>query len=88
MRTYTDVNGTTFTDEDIERWAEEAEADVPYTGGHHGPPTPGRPVSVGRHAAKSFTLRLDSDRRAKLEAAAQARQVSPSRVMRDLIDSL
>lgn len=87
MKTYTDVNGTEFTDEDIERWAADAEADVPYTGEHYGPPTPGRPVSVGIEA-KSFTLRLDRDRRSKLDAAARARHVTPSQLMRDLIDAL
>ena len=86
-KTYTAANGTVFTDADIEMWAAEAEAGVPYTGEHFGPPTPGRPVSVGVDA-KSFTLRLDRDRRAKLEYAAKARQVSPSRVLRDLIDAL
>ncbi|MGO1592113.1 MAG: CopG family transcriptional regulator [Ancrocorticia sp.] len=87
MKTYKDVNGTEFTEEDIERWAADAEADVPYTGEHYGPPTPGRPVSVGTEA-KPFTLRLDRERRSKLDAAAHDRHVTPSQLVRDLIDTL
>ena len=87
MATYTDVNGTTFTDDDIERWAADFEADVPYTGEHYGPPTPGRPVSVGRDA-RPFTLRLDAGRRAKLEERAKAAHSTPSQLMRDLIDAM
>lgn len=46
MEECTAVNGTTFTDKDIERWATEAESEKGYTGDHLGPPVPGRPVSV------------------------------------------
>ena len=84
---YTDVNGVPFTDEDIERWADEAESAAGYTGGHLGPSRPGRPVSVG-HEAKPFTLRLDQQRRAKLALAARQRNVSASELVRQLIDSL
>lgn len=87
MRTYTDVNGVPFTDEDIETWAAEAESEQGYTGGHLGPSTPGRPVSVGAHA-RPFTLRLDAARRAKLDEAAQRRHTTASQIMRELIDSL
>ena len=47
MSEYTDVHGTPFTDEDIERWAAEAEPEGEYTGKHRGPSVPGRPISVG-----------------------------------------
>ena len=87
MKTYTAANGTTFTDDDIERWAAEAESGEPFGGGHLGPPVPGRPVSVGQEA-KPFTLRLDIARRAKLEARAKEQHTSPSQIMRDLIDAM
>ena len=85
MTTYTDVNGTPFTDDDIERWAYHTEEG--YTGKHLGPSIPGRPISVGENA-RPFTLRLDDARRAKLTQEAQTRHTTPSQVMRDLIDAL
>lgn len=87
MGKYEAVNGTTFTDKDIEKWAAEAESEQEYTGGHLGPAVPGRPVSVGAEA-KPFTLRLDANRRAKLDKIAQKRHITPSELMRGLIDSL
>lgn len=87
MAKYTAVNGTAFTDKDIERWAAEAESDEGYTGDHIGPSVPGRPVSVGAEA-KPFTLRLDANRRAKLNEIAEQRHITPSQLMRDLIDEL
>lgn len=87
MGKYTDVTGTAFTDEDIERWAADAESEEGYQGGHLGPSRPGRPVSVGAKA-RPFTLRLDAARRAKLDEAARARQLTPSQLMRELIDAL
>lgn len=87
MTKYTAITGTTFTDEDIERWAAEAASDQGYTGSHLGPSVPGRPVSVGAEA-KPFTLRLDANRRAKLDTIAKRRHITPSDLMRGLIDSL
>ena len=48
MSTHTDVNGTPLTDQDIERWAAEAESEQGYTGKHLGPSVPGHPISVER----------------------------------------
>jgi hypothetical protein len=45
MAEYAAVNGTGFTDEDIERWAVRTEQG--YTDGHIGPAAPGRPISAG-----------------------------------------
>jgi hypothetical protein len=87
MSKYTAINGTQFTDDDIERWAAEAESEEGYTGKHIGPSVPGRPVSVGAEA-KPFTLRLDANRRAKLNKLAQERHTTPSDLMRGLIDAL
>lgn len=87
MGKYTAVNGTTFTDDDIERWGVEAESEQGYTGGHLGPAVAGRPISVGEKA-RPFTLRLDAARRAKLDEAANERHTTPSQLMRDLIDAL
>jgi len=87
MSEYTDVNGDSFTEQDIERWAAEAESEKGYTGTHLGPSRPGRPVSVGARA-RPFTLRLDAARRAKLDEAAQERHTTPSQLMRELIDAL
>lgn len=79
------VNGDTYTDEDIERWGQEAESGFP--GWKFGKPVAGRPISVGAEA-KPFTLRLDSDRRAKLDEIAKERHTTASQVVRDLIDAL
>jgi len=87
MSRHTAANGTTFTDEDIEQWATEAESDAGYAGGHLGPAVPGRPVSVGAQA-RPFTLRLDAKRRAKLDEIAQERHMTASQLVRDLIDAL
>jgi hypothetical protein len=84
---YTAVDGTEYTDDDIEKWADDAESDVGFTGAHLSKPIVGRPVSVG-HQAKPFTLRLDSARRAKLDEIAHERHTTPSQLVRDLIDSL
>lgn len=85
MERYTAADGTTFNDADLERWGAEAEAGFP--GWKFGKAVPGRPVSVGANA-RPFTLRLDDDRRAKLNAAARERQISASQLVRDLIDAL
>ena len=87
MANYTDVNGTPFTDDDIERWANEAESERGYTGKHLGPAVPGRPTSVGARA-RPFTLRLDAARRAMLDEVAHELHTTPSQLMRELIDSL
>ncbi|QIR68807.1 CopG family transcriptional regulator [Kocuria sp. KD4] len=87
MSKYSDVNGTPFTDEDIDQWAAEAESGQGYTDGHVGPSVPGRPISVGTQA-RPFTLRLDAARRAKLDEAARERHTTPSQLMRELIDAL
>ena len=87
MSTHTDVNVTSFTEQDIERWAAEAESEQGYTGKHLGPSIPGRPISVGAQA-RPFTLRLDAARRAKLGEVARERNMTPSQLMRELIDAL
>lgn len=79
------ANGDNYTDEDIERWGQEAEAGFP--GWKFGKSVAGRPISVGAEA-KPFTLRLDADRRAKLHQIALARHTTASQVVRDLIDTL
>lgn len=85
------VDGTPFTDEDVERWAAEDESEEGYSGGHLGPaveglPVIGRPVTVGE-GVRPFTVRLDASRRLKLEAMARAEGVSVSEVVRTLIDA-
>ncbi len=65
MAAYKSADGVTFTDEDLERWGNEAENGVPYDGKHLGSSVAGRPITVGV-GAKPFTLRLDCSRRAKL----------------------
>lgn len=87
MAKYNDVNGVPFTEDDIERWATEAESDHGYEGQHLRPSVPGRPISVGKQA-RPLTLRLDAARRAKLNEAAQERHTTASQLMRDLIDPL
>ncbi|MFC5281539.1 CopG family transcriptional regulator [Arcanobacterium canis] len=87
MTTYHDVHGATFTDEDIERWAQEAESSEGYTGKHLGASVAGRPISVGV-AARPFTIRLDVARRAKLNEIARSKETTPSQLIRDLIDAL
>lgn len=87
MATYTSADGATFTDEDLERWGNQAETGVSYDGKHLGSSVAGRPISIGV-GAKPFTLRLDRSRRAKLAEVAQERGTTPSQLVRDLIDSL
>lgn len=87
MGEYTAVNGTKFTDTDIEGWAAEAESEQGYTGAHLGPSAPGRSVSVGAEA-RPLTIRLDAARRAKLTARAEEQHTSVSQLVRDLIDAL
>ena len=90
MAEYTAVDGTKYTDEDIERWAAEAEAGFPgvkFGPVVFGPPPSGRPITVGEQA-RPFTLRLDVARRAKLNEVAQQRHVTASQLVRDLIDAL
>ncbi len=82
---HTATDGTAFTEADIERWGTEAEQGFP--GWKFGRSVAGRPVSVGAQA-RPFTLRLDADRRAKLDHVAQERHTTVSQLMRDLIDSL
>ena len=85
MAEHTAANAAEYTDEDIERWGAEAEAGFP--GWKFGRSVAGRPISVGAEA-KPFTLRLDAERRAKLNEIAQERHTTPSQLMRDLIDAL
>lgn len=85
MDTHTGADGTRFTDADVERWAQEAEAGFP--GARFSPSTPGRPVSVGQDA-RPLTIRLDAARRAKLSALAAAQHTNVSQVVRDLIDTI
>ena len=85
MAEHTAANAAEYTDEDIERWGAEAEAGFP--GWKFGKSVAGRPISVGAEA-KPFTLRLDAERRAKLNEIAQERHTTPSQLMRDLIDAL
>ena len=85
MTEHSAPHGAQFTEDDIERWGDEAEAGFP--GWKSGRSVAGRPISVGAEA-KPFTLRLDAERRAKLDAAAQERRTTPSQLMHDLIDAL
>jgi len=86
MTDYVASDGTRFTDQDIERWALDAESGREYTGGHRGAAVAGRPISVGEQA-RPFTIRLDAARRAKLAAAAVQRHTTSSQLVRDLIDA-
>lgn len=85
MAKETTTNNVPLTEADIEQWGREAEAGFP--GWEFGKPVAGRPISVGREA-KPFTLRLDADRRTKLDEIAHSRHITPSQLMRDLIDTL
>ncbi len=85
MAQYVAVDGTVFTDDDLENWAREAEDGFP--GARFGSSSPGRPVSVG-HDARPVTVRLDADRRLKLDQVARGRHTTVSQVLRDLIDAL
>ena len=85
MGTHTSAEGTPFSDADLERWAQEAEAGFP--GARFGRSTPGRPVSVGEDA-RPLTIRLDAARRAKLAARAAEEHTNLSQVLRNLIDAM
>lgn len=83
---HTAANGASYTEADLEQWAEEAENG--YPGWKFGKPQRGRPVSVGAKASPSFTMRLDPERRERLEAVAAARHTTASQLLRDFIDTL
>lgn len=85
MKKYRAADGTVFTEEDIERWAQEAEEGFPR--GVFGASSPGRPVSVGP-GARPLTIRLDAERRAKLAEIAERRGITVSQLLRGLIDEL
>lgn len=82
---HTAANGKVFTEADIEAWAEQAEQGL--LGAKFGTSSPGRPVSVGE-GAKPLTIRLDAQRRAKLDKIAEDRHTTVSQLMRALIDTL
>lgn len=81
---YTAADGTEFTDDDIERWATEAEAGFPgavFAPTVHGPwgdDEDGSPL----------VLRLDPAHLAKLLKTANDRETTMTQVVEDLIDSL
>ncbi|MDO4914543.1 hypothetical protein [Corynebacterium sp.] len=50
MTTWKASNETSFTDEDLEKWARIQESDEPFTGEHLGSSRPGSPVSIGDEA--------------------------------------
>ncbi|WRS29046.1 CopG family transcriptional regulator [Actinomycetaceae bacterium MB13-C1-2] len=81
------MDGTVFTDEDIERWAVVDESEDGYSGRHLGPPTPGRPIAAGREL-KPLSIRIDVERKLRLDLIAAERKTTVSKLIRDLIDSL
>ena len=85
--TWTAINGTTYTDEQIEQWATEQETDHEYTGKHLAPAMPGRPISIGKNA-QPFTIRLDDARRNKITTLAKKLNTTPSALVRNLIDAI
>ncbi|WP_431836646.1 CopG family transcriptional regulator [Cellulomonas sp. Y8] len=85
MDSRTSAGGTRFTDDDLERWAQDAEAGFP--GARFGASSPGRPISVGEDA-RPLTIRLDAARRAKLAARAAEEHTNLSQVLRNLIDAM
>lgn len=87
MGQYTGVNGETFTDEELEAWAAHAESEQEYTGGHIGPSSAGRPVSLGEQV-RPFAVPLDAARRAKLHRVAAEQGTTAAALIRRLIDSL
>jgi predicted transcriptional regulator len=77
-------DGTVVTPAMLDDWFEQAEAgELP---GEPGPTRRGRPLSIGEEAATPVTVRLDMERRRKLELMAEMRHVSQAQVMRDLLD--
>lgn len=85
MAEHTATGDAPFADADVERWGAEAEAG--FEGWRFGKSVAGRPISVGADA-RPFTLRLDAERRSKLDQIAAQRHTTPSQLMRDLIDTL
>lgn len=83
---WTAANGTTYTNEDLERWASLQESEE-YDPPHLMPVHRGRPISIGKDA-QPFTIRLDHNRREKINQIAAEHHVTPSKLVRDLIDSL
>lgn len=85
MAKYTATEGTVFTDDDNGKPAEDTEPG--YTGIHFTLPRLGRPISVGENS-KPFTIRLDNYRRKQIKRIADERKKHPSRVIRELLNSL
>jgi len=79
MTTYTSMSGKTYTDDDIERWA--ADAENGKLQGKPGPTYYGPMPSPAELAA-------DIERLNKVKQVATALNVPPAQVVRDLIDAL
>jgi len=76
MATYTAVNGTTFTDDDIERWAADIESGV----------LPGEPGEI-TYGPMLNVVPLDDAHRAKAEELAEQLGLSVGEFVCQLIDA-
>jgi len=83
--TYNAADGSTFSEADVERWAESAEAGFP--GARFGKPRAGRPSTLGDDV-KRITVRLNGRQREQLAARARAEHTSVSEVLRHLVDGV
>ncbi|WIB62979.1 CopG family transcriptional regulator [Curtobacterium sp. MCBD17_040] len=90
MKTYK-TKGTTFTDADLDRWADEADAGFPnaqFGPSHAGSPArPGRPKTLGDDVTR-ITVRVNSRERSILKAKADAQHLSTSALLREMINNL
>lgn len=77
------VDGTPFSEADVDRWAREAE--VGFPGATFGKVRAGRPPALGDDV-KRITVRLSAVQRARLLARAKREHTSVSEVLRHLVD--
>ncbi|MGB4777753.1 hypothetical protein [Microbacterium sp.] len=80
MSTYTDVNGVAFTDSDVERWADEADAGFPNS-----ILTRDAPVWVKTEPMETHSVRVPAALWAQVTEIARQRNMSTSEYAREAL---
>jgi len=80
MNTYTDVNGVTFTDANVERWADEAEAGFPNS-----VLTREDPLWVKTEPMETHSVRVTASLWAQVQRIARERNMTASEYAREAL---
>lgn len=80
MSTYTDINGVTFTDADVERWADDAEVGFPNSTLTRETPTWARAEPMETHS-----VRVPASLWSLIEAQAKKEHLSTSEYTRQAL---